>query len=147
MPLPFTFSQPGTFTIDDNGIPGDNISVIRDSNGVVIFTFVHPADALGFTVSTPGVNLVINFTDSMGAADFSIGDLTNPATTPDSIVMKNIRTTGDVTLVSNGTITEGGADAAADIVAGTLVMSAVNGVGTGGNAIETQTSFIEAETT
>ena len=77
MPLNLVFTQPGTFTIDDNGIPGDNISVIRDSNGVVIFTFVHPADALGFTVSTPGVNLVINFTDSMGAADFSIGDLTS----------------------------------------------------------------------
>ena len=146
MPLNLIFTQPGTFTIDDNGIPGDNISVIRDSNGVVIFTFAHPVDALGFTVNVPGVNLIINFTDSLGAADFSIGDLTNSAITPDSIVMKNVRTTGDVTLVSNGSITEGGNDYAADIVAGDLIMSAQTGVGTAGNAIETQTSFIEAET-
>ena len=60
MPLSLIFIQPGTYTIDDNGIPGDNISVIRDSNGVVIFTFGHPADALGFTVSTPGVNIIVN---------------------------------------------------------------------------------------
>jgi hypothetical protein len=146
MPLNLVFTQAGTFTIDDNGIPGDNISVIRDGNGVVIFSFAHPADALGLTVNVPGVNLIINFTDSMAAADFSIGSLTDPAITPDSIVMKSVRTTGDVTLVSNGAITEGGADAAADIVAGSLIMSAVSGVGTSGNAIETQTSFIEAET-
>src|SRR6187401_2169851 len=126
MPLTLVFTQPGNFTIDDNGIPGDNTSVIRDGDGVVIFTFLHPADALTFTVDTPGVNLSINFTDSLGAADFTVGSLDpdpliGPAQTPDSVVMQSVRTTGDVTLVSNGIIIEGGADAAADIVAGSLV--------------------------
>jgi Ca2+-binding RTX toxin-like protein len=147
MPLNLVFTQAGTFTIDDNGIPGDNISVIRDSNGVVIFTFAHPADALGLTVNVPGVNLIINFTDSLGAADFTIGSLTNAAITPDSVVMQNVQTTGDVTIVSNTSIVEGSdADAAPDIVSGTLIMSAVSGIGAPGAAIETQTSFMEAET-
>src|SRR6187399_69062 len=128
MPLTLVFTQPGDFTIDDNGIPGDNTSVIRDGDGVVILTFLHPADALTFTVDTPGVNLTINFTDTLGAADFTIGSLTDAAVTPDSIVMQSVRTTGDVTLVSNGIITEGGTDLAADIVAGTLIMSAQTGV-------------------
>ena len=146
MPLNLVFTQAGTFTIDDNGIPGDGISVIRDINGVVIFTFAHPADALGLTVNVPGVNLIINFTDTLGAADFSIGSLTDPAVTPDSVVMKSVRTTGSATLVSNTSIIEGGNDNAADIVAGDLIMSAQTGVGTAANAMETQTSFIEAET-
>src|SRR5688572_7054687 len=107
MPLSLVFTQAGTFTIDDDGIPGNNTSVIRDSNGVVVFSFLHPADALIFTVNTPGVNLIINFTDSLGAADFSIGSLTDSTVTPDSVVMQNVRTTGDVTVVSNTTITEG----------------------------------------
>ena len=105
MPLNLIFTQPGTFTIDDNGIPGDNISVIRDINGVEIFSFAHPVDALGFTVNVPGVNLIINFTDTLGGADFSIGDLTNSSVTPDSVVMQSVRTTGSVTLVSNSTST------------------------------------------
>src|SRR6185503_201948 len=129
MPLNLIFIQPGTYTIDDNGIPGDNISVIRDGTGTVIFTFAHPADALGFTVSTPGVNIVVNLTDSLNAANLTIGStdpdpLIGPPQSPDSIVMKNVVTTGTVTLVSNGAITEGGADAASDITAGALIMSA-----------------------
>ena len=113
---------------------------------MVIFTFAHPVDALGFTVNVPGVNLIINFTDTLASADFSIGDLADAAVTPDSIVMKNVRTTGDVTLVSNGSIIEGGNDYAADVVGGSLIMSAQTGVGTAANAMETQTSFSEAET-
>ena len=152
MPLTLIFTQAGNFTIDDNGIPGDNISVIRDGTGTVIFTFAHPADALGFTVSTPGVNIVVNLTDSLNAANLTIGStdpdpLIGPPQSPDSIVMKNVVTTGTVTLVSNGAITEGGADAASDITAGALIMSAVSGVGTASNAIETRTGLFEAETT
>src|SRR4029450_11545095 len=151
MPLALIFTQAGNFTIDDNGIPGDNTSVIRDSTGAVIFTIVHPADALTFRVSTPGVNLTINFTDTLGAADFTIGNLDpdpliGPAQTPDSVVMKSVRTTGDVTLVSNGSVTEGGNDAAADIVAGSLIIRAQTGGGTAANAMETQTGLMEAET-
>ena len=147
MPLNLIFIQPGTYTIDDNGVPGDNISVIRDSNGVVIFTFGHPADGLGFTVSTPGVNIIVNITDSMNAANFTIGSLTNAAECPDSIVMQNIETTGTVTLASNGTITESAdSDFAPDITAGAVILSAVTGIGTPGNAIETRTGLFEAET-
>src|SRR5688572_25892713 len=147
MPLNLIFITPGNYTIEDNGIPGDNISVIKDGNGVVIFTFGHPVDGLGFTVSTPGVNITVNFTDSMGAANFTIGSLTNLAESPDSIVFRNIETTGTVTLVANNTITEGGADLASDITAGAVILSAVNGIGTPGNAIETRTGLFEAETT
>jgi Ca2+-binding RTX toxin-like protein len=152
MPLNLIFIQPGNYSIEDNGIPGDNISVIKDGNGNVIFTFGHPADALGFTVSTPGVNITVNITDSMGAANFTIGStdpdpMVGPAQSPDSIVIQNIRTTGTVTLVANGTITEGTHDAAADITAGALIMSAGAGIGVPGNAIETRTGLFEAETT
>ena len=151
MPLNLVFTQPGTFTIDDNGIPGDGISVIRDSNGVVIFTFAHPADALGLTVNTPGVNLIINFTDTLAAADFSIGSLTG------SLIGRRDAGFGrdeerphdrrDVTLVSNSTITEGGVDAAADIIAGDLIMSAVRpGSAPPATRSRPRPAFIEAET-
>ncbi len=146
MSLDLIFVSPGNYTIDDNGIPGDNTSVIRDGTGAVIFTFVHPADSLSFTVSTPGVGITINFTDSLGAANFRIGNLTDPAQTPASVVLKKLNTTGIVTVVSNGSITEGGADSAADIVAGSLLLQAATGAGTASNAIETQTGALEAET-
>jgi Ca2+-binding RTX toxin-like protein len=54
---------------------------------------------------------------------------------------------GDVLLVSNSNITEVFNDAAPDIVANTLILSASTGVGTAGNALETQVGTIEAETT
>lgn len=146
MPLNLIFIQPGDYTIEDDGVPGNNTSVIKDGNGVVIFTFAHPADELGFTAETPGVNITVNLTDSLGAANFTIGSLTDPAHCPDGIVIQSVRTTGSVTLVSNGAIIEGGDDAAPDIFAGSLIMSAGTGVGTGSAAIETQTGFIEAET-
>lgn len=147
MPLTLSFLSSDDCTIDDNGVPGDNTSVVRNGTGGVIFTFVHPADSLTFFASTPGVNLNFNFTDSLGAANFTVGNLTNAAQSPDSIVMNRVNTTGIVTLVSNGAISEGRADAGADIVAGPLLMSAATGIGTPGNAIETQTFQIEAETT
>jgi hypothetical protein len=107
MPLNLEFPDPGDSTIDDNGIAGDNISVIRDSDGGVLFTFGHPADALNFTVTVPGVNMTINFTDSMNAANFMIGNTADLADSPDSITMKHIRTSGTVTLVSNNAIPRG----------------------------------------
>ena len=80
MPLSLIFIDPDNYTIDDNGVPGDNISVIRDGNGTVIFNFGHPADELNFTVSIPGVNLNIDFTDSLGTANLTLGSLTNAST-------------------------------------------------------------------
>lgn len=146
MPLNLIFITPGNYTIEDNGIPGDNISVIKDGNGTVIFTFGHPADALGFTCSTPGVHITINITDSLGAANLTLGDLTNPGASFDSITMRSVSTTGTVTLVSNGFIREGGSDSAADITAGAIILSAGTGIGTGANSIETRTGLFEAET-
>ena len=43
MPLTIFFTGAGTYTIDDDGIRGNNTSVIRNANGNVIFTFVHPS--------------------------------------------------------------------------------------------------------
>ena len=146
MPLNLIFVSPGTYTIEDNGIPGDNTSVIKDGSGNVIFTFVHPADSLGFTTSTPGVNLIVNITDSLGAANVTIGDLANASASPDSIAVNTLSTSGVVTLVATGAVTEQGSDDGADIVAGQLIISAGTGVGAGGNALDTQTSAIEAET-
>ncbi|MBR1125274.1 FG-GAP repeat protein [Bradyrhizobium lablabi] len=147
MPLNLTFINAGNYTIDDNGIPGDNTSVIRDGNGNVVYTFVHPGDSIGLTVGAPGVHLTVNLTDGLGAANLTIGSLTSAAASPDSITIGSVRTTGIVTLVANGAITELGSDAGADIIAGQVILSANTGVGTAGNAIETQTPTIEAETT
>jgi Ca2+-binding RTX toxin-like protein len=146
MPLDLIFISPGNYTIGDDGIPGNNTSVIRDGTGTAIFTFAHPADSLSFTTSSPGVNLAVNLTDTLGAANLRIGDLTNAATSPDSIAIAGLRTTGIVTLVSNNAITEFGVDTGVDIIAGQFIASASSGVGTASNAIETQTSLIEAET-
>lgn len=146
MPLNLIIIQPGAYTIDDDGILGNNTSVIRDSAGVVIFTFVHPADALGITVSVPGVTLTINILDSLGAADVTFGNPADPAASPDSIAVRHMSTTGDVVLAATGAITEAGSDAAPDITAGTLVLSAGTGIGAG-NALETRTGVLEAETT
>src|SRR5262245_43096081 len=106
MPLDLIFITAGNYTIEDDGIPGNNTSVIKDGTGAIIFTFIHPADSLSFTASVPGVNITVNFSESLGAADFRIGDLTDPADSPASISIQNVQTTGDVILVSNGSITE-----------------------------------------
>jgi Ca2+-binding RTX toxin-like protein len=146
MPLDLIFISPGNYTLGDDGIPGNNTSVIRDGTGAVMFTFAHPADSVGFTASVPGVTVAVDFTDALGAANFTMGSLTNPAVSFASIAMDNVRTTGVATLVSNGAITEFGSDSGADIVASQVILSAGNGIGTASNAVETRTSAIEAET-
>jgi hypothetical protein len=147
MPVNYTFNTPGTYTIEDDGIRGNGVSVIRNAAGAVVFTITHPADAVNLTVSTAGVNLVINALDPFGTANFNVGLLGSPASSPDSITVKYLRTDAFVSLISNGSITEGGADAPADILAAGLVMSAATGIGTPGNAIETQIVFVEGVTT
>jgi Ca2+-binding RTX toxin-like protein len=146
MPVNFTFNAPGTYTIEDDGIRGNGVSVIRNAAGAVIFTIVHPADAVNLNVSTAGVNLIFNVLDTFGTAVVTVGDLASAAQSPDSIVVHQLSSTNLVTLVSNGSITEGGNDAAADLAVNSLVMSAVTGIGTAANALETQTVVIEAET-
>ncbi|MCC2632294.1 MAG: calcium-binding protein [Ramlibacter sp.] len=135
---------PGTYHIEDDGIPDNGIAQLRSPDGSVI-PFSIPTEFLTVTASA-GRDLVINLTESFGSADITVGSLTNPADNPDSITVANIRGAGDVVLASNGAITEFGSDAAADIVANTLVLSAATGVGVGGNALETQVATLEAET-
>ena len=146
MPLSVVFTVPGNYTIEDDGIRGNNTSVIRDSTGAIIDTIVHPADAISFVTITPGVHLTFNVADSFGLATVTVGNLSDAAASPDSIVVRHLRSENLVTLVSNGSITEGGNDAAADLVVNSLIMSAVTGIGTPANAIETQTLLLEAET-
>jgi hypothetical protein len=145
MALNLIFTQPGSFTIADDGIVGNNTSVILQ-DGVVIFTFLHPADALGFTVASPDVHITFDLVDTLGAASVTIGDLANAAACPETITVDRIQTTGAVVLAATNSIGEGGNDAQVDIEAGSLVLSAGTGVGTAGNAIETQVAFVEAET-
>src|SRR5688500_1033539 len=140
-------SDPGTYFLEDDGVPGNNFSRIRFPDGTIV-TFEHPTGDLFFNPSVAGVTLVVNLTDGLGAANFTVGSLTNAAQSPDAIVMQNVQTSGLVSLSSNGSITEGSdADAAADIIAGALILSAATGVGVPGNALETQTGALEAETT
>ena len=54
MPLTIFFSSPGTYTIDDDGIRGNNTSVVRNSSGTVFIPFVHPADAMTFIARHAG---------------------------------------------------------------------------------------------
>jgi Ca2+-binding RTX toxin-like protein len=136
----------GTFTIHDDGTPGNATSVVRDPAGNIVATFAHPADALTI-LSRPGQSLDVNFTESLSTANFTVGSLTDAAVRPDDIQIGGVSTSGAVTLAANGAITEFGGDAAPDITAGSVVFSAGSGVGTGANAIETRTGLLEAETT
>ncbi|HEY5710649.1 MAG TPA: calcium-binding protein, partial [Allosphingosinicella sp.] len=146
MPLSIIFTNPGTYTIEDDGIRGNNISVIRDSTGAVIVTFAHPSDSLTFTTLTAGVNLIFNVADPFNTSVVTVGSETSASASPDSIVVNYLLANGFVTLVSNGSITEFGSDITADVTAAALVLSAATGVGTAANAIETQVTFLEAET-
>jgi hypothetical protein len=146
MPLTVFFSSPGTYTIDDDGIFGNNTSVVRDASGTAILPIAHPADSISFIAQVPGVNLIFNTVDSFGTADVTVGSLTDPAQSPDSIAVKHLQTDAFITLASNGSISEGGADTPADLLAAGVIMSAATGVGTPANALETQVTFIEAKT-
>jgi len=139
-----TLDQAGTYVLEDNGVVGDNFSRLRAPDGTVTI-FEHPTSALNVFASLSGATLVINLTDSLGAASINVGSLADAAQTPDQVFVRSVATTGAATLVSNGSIRELGSDAAADIVAGTLVLSAAAGIGTSG-ALETQVGILEAET-
>jgi len=146
MTLTIFFSSPGIYVIDDDGIRGNGASAVHDSSGNLLFPFTHPTDTISFIAEVPGITFIFNTTDTFGTADVIVGSLTDAAQSPDAIVLRQLRTGGSATLVSNGTITEGGIDSAADIVAAVLTLSAVTGIGTAANALDTQTTFIEAET-
>ncbi len=146
MPLTIFFNTAGTYTIEDDGIPGNAAGVVRDSSGAVLFPIVYPSDTQTFIAEVSGVNLIFNTLDSFGTANIEVGSMTDFAQTPDSIAIRYLRTDAFATLVSNGWIRESGNDAAPDILAAALVASADSGVGTAANRLETQIVFIETET-
>jgi len=133
----------GTFTIEDDGTPGNNTSIVRRPNGTILTTFVHPADSVTI-LSRPGQNVIVAFTDSLGAANLTVGSLNVPGQRPDTILVGAVNTTGIVTLGANNAVNELGSDAATDIVAGKLFIDAGTGIGAF-NAIETQVATLEAE--
>src|SRR6187551_1024315 len=106
MPLTIFFTDAGSYTVEDDGVRGNAISVVRDASGAIVLTFAHPSDSMTFATLTSGVHLAFNTADSFGTANVTVGDLSNPAASPDSIVLRALRTDGSATLVSNGTITE-----------------------------------------
>ena len=136
----------GTYTIQDDGTPGNGVSVVLDPSGNVVTTFAHPGDELTI-LSRPGQSLDIKFTEGLGSANFTVGSLTSFEASPDHVNIGGISTSGIVTLVANGLIRELGSDAAPDITAAAVILSAGSGVGTGANAIEMRTEVLEAETT
>src|SRR5688572_7701917 len=101
-------TDPGTYFLEDDGIPGNNRSQIRYPNGNIV-TFEHPTDNLSFTGDVAGVTLVVNLVDPLGAAKFTVGQafIGDPFDRlPDAIVIQSIETTGIVTLFATGSITE-----------------------------------------
>ena len=103
MAITLTFAIAGSYTIEDDGIPGNATSIVRrDSDGAILATLPHPADSLTIRASVPGVNLTFNVTESFGSGMRAVGNLVEPHQTPDSIVVMNIRSSSAVTQVSNG---------------------------------------------
>jgi Ca2+-binding RTX toxin-like protein len=134
----------GTWTIEDDGTAGNGTSVVRRPDGSIFQTVVHPADQLTF-LSRAGQSIVVNITDSLGAANFTIGSLSTPTANPDNIMVDNVGTSGRVALRANLAISEFGSDPSADIIAGTLLMKAGTGIAAF-NQFETIVSVVEAET-
>ena len=60
-------SNPGTYFLEDDEIPGNNFSRIRFPDGTVV-SFEHPTDDLIFDPSVAGVVLTINLVDSLARA-------------------------------------------------------------------------------
>ena len=142
--LDISFGIDGLWTIQDNGNPADGISEVRDPNGALFTTFLHPGDSVTL-ISRAGQNLTVNLTESLGTASFTVGSLTSTMTRPDTIFVGQVSSSSIVTLTANQAIVELGGDAATDIIAGTLLLDAGTGIGTGGNPIETQVAQLEGE--
>lgn len=105
MPTTIILESTDNYTIEDNGIVGDGISVIRDGYGQIVEAFEHPEDALNIQAASSGVNLTINFADTLGSADFTVGNVAVPSASPSTVTVQNVTTsTGDIELISGGTI-------------------------------------------
>ena len=80
---------PGTYVLEDDGIPGNNFSQIRAPDGSIT-VFEHPTIDLFITATTPGVTLVFNLTDPFATASVTVGSLTDPTQSPDAIVVQSL---------------------------------------------------------
>jgi hypothetical protein len=137
----------GGYTIEDDDIAGNGVFVLRrDSDGEILTTFTAQSDLLRI-LAADGVHLTFNVAESLGTGAVIVGDIDNPSSNPDSITVRSLVSDGAVLLVSDGHILEGGTDAAVDIRASSLVLSAGGRVGASNNAIETQVARLEAEST
>jgi hypothetical protein len=126
------FNLPGSTDtrLEDNGNPVDGSSQLRDADGTPGFdttTFAHPASSLTIH-GTVGDSVTVTLVEALGAADLTIGSLTDAALRPDSIGVDNVVTTGTVVLAASGTITQSGFDPSADVTASALAMLANGGI-------------------
>ena len=146
MAFAFDFTTAGGFLVEDNGAPGDNASTItRISDGATLAALPHPGDTVTLTASVPGVNLFLDLLDSLSPANVVIGDPGDDSSSPDNISANFIQLGIQITLAARAQINEFGLDASADIIAGTIVMSAGTGIGVTG-ALEIQTPILQAST-
>ena len=110
--------------LEDNGAAADNTSRLRSNNGTFETTvFGHPASSLTLNAGA-GDSVAVDFLDSLGTADLTIGSLTSAAVRPDSINVNNVVTSGTVNLAATGSIGELVFDVAPDIVANAAALLA-----------------------
>src|SRR6476620_7294022 len=88
----------GRHFFEDDGIPGNNTSRLRNPDGSV-FVFENPIDKLSFTTAldVAGVDLTINFVDSLAASTLTVGSLTAADQTPESVDVRRVVTNSAVT--------------------------------------------------
>ena len=103
----------GTYTVEDDGTPGNATSVVRDPLGAIVATLVHPADAV-MILSRAGQSINVNITDSLTTANFTIGNLLATSSRPDNLNIGGLLTSGTVTLTVQGSITATHSDPAAE---------------------------------
>jgi hypothetical protein len=127
---------------DDDGVAANNTSQLRSNNGTFETTmFGHPASSLTLNAGA-GDSPAVDFLDSLGTADLTIGSLTSAAARPDSIRVNNVVTSGTVNLAATGLIGELVFDVAPDIVANAAALLA------GGNIdLDLQVSTVAAANT
>jgi Ca2+-binding RTX toxin-like protein len=142
--LDFSTSPSGSIFVEDDGILNSIGQVRHGSGGFPTATFAYPADTLT-VLYRAGQLAYLNLIDPTLTCDVTLGDPAGTSKSPDDIRVRQLRTVGNVTLSSRGTITEWGDDAEADIVANSATLRTGSGaIGTATNALETQVFKLEA---
>jgi hypothetical protein len=126
---------PGTAFLEDDGGPFNGISRLRSFEGKFETTdFAHPTSSLTIN-SGAGQTIIVTLDNDSSIENLTIGSLTNSALSPDAINIGNVSVGNTITLAATGEITELFSDAANDISAVRVALSAGTGIGVG-NAIE-----------